>query len=211
MPRANGITRQEIMTCLKKNGAMTADELSQSLGISQVAVRQHIASLEAEGVVTITVERKGLGRPSHRYLLTVAGDETFPRKYAEFAQSLLSELSDWQGGEAVSELLTRCQDRQTRELAPRLGDKTLAGRVKELARIENEQGFMTEAIAGAPGRFQLVKRNCTICSLAQKSPEICCQGKLDHYKSVLGDVNVTQTSSIAEGDLHCSFEIQSCS
>ena len=211
MPRANGITRQEIMTCLKTNGAMTADELSRDLGISQVAVRQHIASLEAEGVVTITVERKGLGRPSHRYLLTTAGDETFPRKYAEFAQSLLSELSDWQGDDAVKELLARCQNRQTRELSPRLGHKELSGRVQELVRIEKEQGYMTEYHPGGPGFFQVVKRNCPICALAQKNPEICCQGKLSHYKDVLGDVNVTQTASIAEGDLHCTFDIKACS
>ena len=207
MPRANGITRQEILTCLKTNGALTADDLSKELGISQVAVRQHIASLEAEGVVTITVERKGLGRPSHRYLLTVAGDETFPRKYAEYAASLLSELQDWQGAKAVDELISRCQNRQSRELAPRLDSKSLLSRVQELARIENEKGFMTELVNSGDGAMSIVKRNCTICALAQKHPETCCQGKVALYKDVLGNVSVRQTTSIAHGDLKCSFEI----
>src|SRR5438876_968476 len=102
MPRANGITRQEILTALKLDGCRTAEELAHALGISQVAVRQHLTSLEAEQSVVVEIERKGLGRPAHRYRLTPQGDEMFPRKYDALANSMLDELRAWQGDEAVS-------------------------------------------------------------------------------------------------------------
>src|SRR5258708_26012145 len=104
MPRANGITRQEILTSIKRNGAMTAEELSRELGISQVAVRQHLTSLEAENLIAITIERRGLGRPSHRYVLTLSGDESFPRQYDTVLNELLDELRAWQGQAVVDEL-----------------------------------------------------------------------------------------------------------
>src|SRR5690242_18077679 len=111
MPRANGITRQEILTSIKRHGAMTAEELARELGISQVAVRQHLASLEAEAIISVSIDRRGLGRPSHRYTLTARGDEHFPRHYDMLANALLDELRVWQGEETVRELIARQRER----------------------------------------------------------------------------------------------------
>src|SRR5687767_10368667 len=100
MHKANGITRSQILTSIKVNGSMTADSLAQELGISPVAVRQHLAGLEAEGYILTSVERRGLGRPVHRYSITSEGDETFPRAYDRVANELLDELR-LTGGEAA--------------------------------------------------------------------------------------------------------------
>src|SRR5690349_12623551 len=124
MSRANGITRQEILTCLKIHGSMTAEELAQELGISQVAVRQHLTSLEAEDPIDIQIERKGLGRPAHRYFLTARGDETFPRHYDSLANGLLDELRAWQGETAVTELVQRKRARLIKDWLPRLEGKS---------------------------------------------------------------------------------------
>ena len=49
--REQGHTRQEILDLLRRRGQMTAAELSESLGIGAVGVRQHIALLERDGLV----------------------------------------------------------------------------------------------------------------------------------------------------------------
>ena len=48
MPRANGITRQEILTSIKCRGAMTAEELSKELLISPRGLRivMHVAEVD---------------------------------------------------------------------------------------------------------------------------------------------------------------------
>lgn len=210
MPRANGITRQEILASIKCQGAMTAEELSKELHISQVAVRQHLSALEAEGIITVSVERRGLGRPAHRYTLTKRGDETFPRQYDQLASALLDELRAWQGAEGLSHLLMRRRDRMQTALLSRVENQDLAGRLTELARSLNEQGYMAEAHEEEDKTLRLIKRNCAIYAVAAKHPEVCCQGDAEFYENVLGDVEVRQERSILQGDSFCEFCIRTC-
>ena len=207
MPRANGITRQEILNSLKVEGSRTADELSRALGISQVAVRQHLSSLEAEQSVVVEIERKGLGRPAHRYRLTPQGDETFPRKYDTLANSMLDELRAWQGDEAISELVKRQRERMRREWQSRLSGKQTQERISELARLLTELGYMAEAREIAPGSYTLVKRNCPHCAVARNHPETCCKTSAAFYEQLLGDMVVERSETILEGSRNCAFTL----
>ena len=211
MPRANGITRQEILTCLKVYGSRTADELSRELGISQVAVRQHLASLEAERSVDIEIYRRGLGRPSHRYRLTAIGDEAFPRNYDTLANSLLSELREWQGDAAVLELMKRRRERLQRDWQPRLAGKKTAEKLAELALLLTEHGFMAESREVSPGRYMLTKRNCALCAVARKHPDACCSTSATFYQQLLGEVVVQRHDSILDGAQSCTFSFEAAS
>jgi DNA-binding transcriptional ArsR family regulator len=44
--REQGETREQILALLRRHGTMTAAELSESLGIGAVGVRQHLALLD---------------------------------------------------------------------------------------------------------------------------------------------------------------------
>ncbi len=209
MSRANGITRQEILTAIKWKGTMTAEELARELSISQVAVRQHLASLEAENIISISVERRGLGRPSHRYRLTPHGDETFARRYPGLTNALLESLSELQGEEAIQTLFARMRERTVERLQRRLADKPLRDRVQELARIQTEFGFMAEAIEGEEaGEWRLVQHNCSICAVASLYPNACCRNEMQMLKQLLGDVEVHREKYILAGDHTCTYRIQ---
>lgn len=210
MSRANGITRQEILTSIKYSGAMTAEELARELGISQVAVRQHLASLEAEGIVSVTVERRGLGRPSHRYRLTVAGDETFPRRYEAAAAELLHGLLEWQGAEAVEALLAKRRQRLLETLEARFKDKPLAAQLQELARIQTDAGYMAEVVADERDGYRLIQHNCSACAVARHYPSICCEGEIRTIQQALGSVEIAREHSILDGDFTCTFRIHGC-
>lgn len=208
MPRANGLTRQEILTCIKVNGSMTAEELARELGISQVAVRQHLTSLDAENMVTITVERRGLGRPSHRYTLTPTGDESFPRRYDTALSEMLDELRAWQGQEAVDELLKRRRERLRITLQSRIQDRPLEERLAELVRQENASGFMAEFCTDGPDCYVLIKRNCAVCSVARNHPGVCCEGDSELYNQLLGGAEIVHVSAIVDGATTCTFHIR---
>jgi predicted ArsR family transcriptional regulator len=208
--RANGLTRHEILSSIKSHGAMTAEELGRELNISQVAVRQHLASLEAENIVLVSAERRGLGRPSHRYRLTPVGDESFPRRYDALADMLLEELHVMQGEAVVTELLQRIHTRTVDLLQTRLKDRPLSVRLQELARYQSEIGFMAEVIAEPPTCFRLVKHNCAVCAVARNHPEACCAGELPLLKQLLGDVEIVREGSILDGDYACTFHIRDC-
>jgi DeoR family suf operon transcriptional repressor len=209
MARANGITRQEILTSIKYNGTMTAEELSQELHISQVAVRQHLASLEAEKIIAITVERRGLGRPSHRYKLTPDGDETFPRRYEALATMIVEELRDWQGEEAVQSLFVRGRERQYLALANRMRDKPFAAKVQELARFQSENGYMAEFAEGdTPGECRLIQHNCAICAVARPYPHICCKQEMEMLQQTLEGAEIVREEYIMAGDHTCTYRIR---
>ena len=211
MPRENGMTRQEILDSIKTYGAMTAEELSQRLNISSVAVRQHLTAMESERTVAVTVERRGLGRPAHRYSLTASGDESFPRSYDLLALQLLDELEEERGNEIVQQLASARHEATRQLLERQVVGRSFETRLVELARFETEQGYMAEAIeetSAADGERIFVKRNCAICAVAKKYPELCCAGMTALYQSVLGAAEVCLEASIPEGATSCTFRVQ---
>jgi len=76
------VTRRALLEVLKRQGEARADELAAALGITVSAVRQHLAALHGDGLVTHDEVRAGPGRPHHRYRLSERGDNLFPRAYA---------------------------------------------------------------------------------------------------------------------------------
>jgi iron-sulfur cluster biosynthesis transcriptional regulator SufR len=205
--KASGFTRNEILLSIKLNGSMTADELGKELGISPVAVRQHLSSLEAEGYVSTNVERRGLGRPVHRYSITLRGDETFPRRYDSLANSLLDELGAAQGEDGITCLFAARRQKMASSYGSRLDGKPLGERVAELAKIQTELGFMAEA-RPEDGGYLLSEHNCAICSVARNHP-IACQEELTLFQDLLGEgVAVVRDRFMLDGDHVCSYRIK---
>lgn len=86
-------TRREIIHILRTVGPLTVGELGQRLGITHVAVRRHLTSLERDGLVTSVQERLPMGRPTRVYSLTEAADSLFPKKYGALTLELLDFMN----------------------------------------------------------------------------------------------------------------------
>jgi predicted ArsR family transcriptional regulator len=204
MNRANGLTRQSILAEIKNRGSVTTDELGQDLGISSVAVRQHLSTLAAEGKVSITVERRGLGRPVHRYQLTTNGDETFDRAYDRLSVELLETVQETQGNEGLNALLAARRHKLTASLSRRLHGVSLGGRVEEIARFQDGYGYMVSVQNEANG-FVLTERNCAICQAARAVPALCTH-ELEMLSDLAGpDAAVVRESHILAGDVACVY------
>jgi predicted ArsR family transcriptional regulator len=187
---------------------MTADELARQLGISQVAVRQHLASLEAENSITVRIERHGPGRPLHRYMLTPHGDEIFPRHYDALTNDLLEELRAWQGEESVLQLFGRQRERIEQTLLPRMKGKSLEARVSELTRIQTENDYMAEMSADDSGTFRLVEYNCPYRAIAHNHPNTCCAAELELFRRLLPDAEIVREHYLLDGAHNCQFHIR---
>ncbi len=207
--KGNGITRRAILRLIKVNGYMTADGLGRELGISAVAARQHLTGLESEGMVQATPERRGMGRPVHRYTLTEAGDETFTRTYDLYAAGLLADIRIASGPEAVNAFLERQVARLMGDAEPRIAGKSLEARVAELVRIMSDRGFMAESREEeGGGRLLFIEHNCPVRKLVVDNPEICTY-ELDFIERLLGPgVQVERIKYIPAGDHMCAYRIQ---
>ena len=71
-------SRQQILTALKTRGPQSAAELSEALGVTTMAVRQHLAKIVEAEEVSWFDERRAVGRPLRRWQLTLKGHERFP-------------------------------------------------------------------------------------------------------------------------------------
>ncbi len=92
-------TRRTILDRLKQDGPRDAGALAADLGISAMAVRQHLYALQADSLVGFEEESRPLGRPAKIWRLTPAADRFFPDGHAELALGLLDLDFFFFGGE----------------------------------------------------------------------------------------------------------------
>ena len=89
-----GERQQQLLLLLLNNKAgLTVDALSAQLQITRNAVRQHLAALERDGLVTRGDTKPSGGRPEQLYLLSDRGGELFPRRYSWFSEQLIEAMS----------------------------------------------------------------------------------------------------------------------
>lgn len=203
--KAQGATRENILRLLRRHGEMTAIELSETLSIGAVGIRQHLALLERDGLVQVSGLRRSVGRPSHLYMLTPEAERYFPKAYNEFAVEILDHVLEHYGQEGVEQIIQARYRKLVEHYAPRMRNKTRAQQIAELAQILSEQGYMCEYEQQDDGSFLLTEHNCPLDCIARNHRQLCDQGIL-MYEELLG-VPITRLSSIAEGDIACRYHI----
>lgn len=202
--------RRELLLRLRHDGPSTPERLATDLGLSRTGVLQQLHALEAAGLVSRAAIRHGVGRPRHEYDVTDAAQDLFPTNYDGLASGLLAAIRAI-GGDVLVEGVFEERRRITRErvrqrMADRLAaDAPLVDRARELAVIQDEQGYLAETLIGADGVIRLVERNCAIHRVSSEHAAAC-QAELDLFREVLG-APVERETHIAAGDRCCTYRI----
>jgi predicted ArsR family transcriptional regulator len=97
-------TRRAIINLLKQEGEMDSQQLGDRLGVSAMAVRQHLYTLQDEQIVTYKQEARAMGRPAKLWHLTPAADRLFPDGYAELTLSLIDSVKEAFGDDGLERL-----------------------------------------------------------------------------------------------------------
>lgn len=203
--------RRAILVNLRQRGAMSPDGLATHLGASRTGVLQQLHALEEAGLVHHEVERHGVGRPRHRYDVTADAQDLFPADYDGLALGLIDAISAVGGADLLDEVLAARRRQLGVRLRERLDEHVrwnapLADRVRELAVIQDEGGYLAEAIVGADGTVRLREHNCAIFHVAQDVPS-CCAAELALFREVLG-VAVIRETHIVQGDRSCTYRME---
>jgi len=195
-------TRHMILHLIKTEGSMSVGDLSERLGITEMAVRRHIHALERDGYVASRLVRRTMGRPQHRYELTPGADELFPRTYHALALDLLEELEEV--GVSADELFELRRERLARRHAPAMDGQPLPDKVARLADIQNSAGYMASWERERDG-YVLHEHNCPISRVAERFPQAC-RCELELFGQLLG-TRVERTECISEGGRKCTYRI----
>ena len=198
-------TRRSLLIAIKKRGAAYADDLAEDLGITVSAVRQHLAGLTDDGLVSHEVVRDGPGRPRHAHQLTPAAVELFPRAYGELTTELLAYVED-EDPEMLERVFERRRRRRVDRALQRLAGLALADQVVELARVLDDDGYLAEAVT-IDGGWRIVEHNCAILNVAQRYG-LACSTELEFIREVLPDAEVERVQHLLDGSHVCAYEVR---
>ena len=201
--------RRAILLHLRRVGPSVPDAISTAIGASRSGVAQQLRALDTAGLVTRTSVRHGVGRPRHLYDITPDAQGLFPSNYDGLATGLLAAILEV-GGEALVEDVFAARRRQAearlREQmdASLPSDAPLVDRVRELARLQDELGYVSEALIDADG-IRLLEHNCAVLDVASGMP-VACRSELELFREVLG-VDLVRERHIAAGDRCCEYRV----
>jgi predicted ArsR family transcriptional regulator len=201
-------TRRAIVKLLKTEGAMDSAALAGRLGLTAMAVRQHLYALQEEKLVTAEARPVPLGRPAKYWHLTREADRLFPDAYAELSVALLDAMGDAFGAAGIERILeSRCA-RQQASYSGRITPKApLKEKLKQLARIRTEEGYMAEVKPDGRDSFLFLENHCPICAAATACQGFCAT-ELELFRSVLGPgVDVERLEHILAGERRCAYRI----
>jgi len=164
----------ELLLALKKHQPLTARELAARFDLTPNAMRRHLETLEAAGIVRHAREVRGVGGPVHAFSLTGSGETLFPRQYATVLLETLESIAAEHGRGGISDFFRRKWTALAAEAAPALQQLPLTERVQLLAELWTSLGYMAEADVDAESGLPVLrKHNCAIRAVAEQYPEIC--------------------------------------
>jgi predicted ArsR family transcriptional regulator len=194
---------------VKRGGPVTAETLALELGITGMAVRQHLDRLEQSGLVRHEIGGGGRGRPSKLWRATRKADGHFPDAHSALATDLIAQARQAFGEEGLEHLVVLRTVGQERAYSPRVNAKeSLKARLETLARIRSEEGYMAE-VRREPesGAWLLLEHHCPICAAARACSGLC-RGELCLFQRVLGEaVRVERISHILAGADRCAYRV----
>jgi predicted ArsR family transcriptional regulator len=201
--------RRAILVHLRRTGPASPDAIAVALGASRSGTALQLRALDSAGLVSHTSVRHGVGRPRHLYDVTADAQDLFPSNYDGLAAGLLAAILEV-GGETLVEDVFAARKRQAgASLRERLdaalpADAPLEDRVRELARLQDELGYFSEARIDDDG-IRLLEHNCAVLEVA-RGAGAACRAELDLFREVLG-AEVVRERHIAAGDRCCAYRV----
>jgi predicted ArsR family transcriptional regulator len=199
-----GSTRGQIVR-LMRGTSRTVEELASTLGLTDNAVRAHLATLERDELVKLQGVRRGARKPHFTYQLTRAAEDLFPKAYGPLVNMLIAVLKEKLTSRELREVL-----RETgRKLAP-LKIKSISKNAG-LSERAHEAVELLEALGGAPRlekdgeKFVIQSSSCPLAAAVESHPEACTVAEA--LVARITGAHVREKCNKSEIPPRCSFEI----
>ena len=215
-PGAERGTRGQVARLILELGPSTAATLGGRLGLTPAAIRRHLDTLIAEGLIETRTARtygnRGRGRPAKVFVITDAGRSAFEHSYDDLATNALRFIAKTAGPEAVAEFARRqVADLETRYAPAVAHGESLAERVQALAEALSADGYAASAgpapaiSASSAGGEQVCQHHCPVAHVAAEFPQLC-EAETEAFGRLLG-TPVQRLATIAHGDGICTTHV----
>jgi len=198
-------TRGQIVSLLRR-GTATVDDLAGALGLTNNAIRNHLATLERDGIVRPEGVRRspGAGKPAVVYELHPDAEPLFSNAYVPVLRTLVDVVA--------SRLSTEQTDAVLRDVGHQLA-KQAGGQAKGdlRARTNAAAAILTSlggdvAVVDEDGALQICGSGCPLAATVAEHPEVCWA-----VETLVADVTGTAAKSYCEHGPRprCRFAIPS--
>jgi len=202
LERLIGETQARLLKLLRRS-RHTITELAHALGLTDNAVRMHVAALHRDGIVEqIGTQRDTGGKPARLYGLTRAGEELFPKAYALVLGKIVEEIVRTDGRARAIEVL-RAVGAQAGAAAH--GGASPKQRVEAAADVFRSLGTDVDIQKTADG-WRLQGYGCPLSAVTSGHAEMCELGKALVEEIVGDDARVTECCQRGDHP-RCTFEI----
>lgn len=164
-----GGTRGRLLRLLRRS-ENTISGLAAELGISDNAVRTHVASLQRDGMVDEAgVLRSTGGKPAQLYRISAEAEELFPKAYALVLSELVRTLEEREGRDAVIGLLREVGSRAAAHAG---GAADSEARVAAAAAVLRALGGDVEVEREGDG-WRIRGFGCPLSAVVSEHPLVC--------------------------------------
>lgn len=165
-----GRTRGELLRLLRRS-ALSVNELAAALGITDNAVRTHLAAMQRDGMVQPAgLERLTGGKPAQLFEITEQAEEMYPKAYAVVLGGMIQLLEERDGREAVVALL--------RALGARAGGAAKITAADTVTRVQAAGGALRQLggdveVVRTDGGWRIQGFGCPLSGVVGEHEELC--------------------------------------
>ncbi|MDR8524935.1 helix-turn-helix transcriptional regulator [Shewanella fidelis] len=200
-------TSDKILQMLKTRGALTAKVIATELGLTTMAVRQHLQSLEESRDLVYEDRKATRGRPTRYWALTPKSNSHFSDRHEELTVQLIDSVKTIFGDGALEQLITHREQATYTLYSQALSNVDgLQAKLNILAKLRTEEGYMA-TIEQHQELYFLLENHCPICAAATSCLSFC-RSELQLFQSLFtAEANITREEHIIEGARRCAYKI----
>jgi predicted ArsR family transcriptional regulator len=201
-------TPEKILHKLKREGSMTAKKLAEDLSMTTMGARQHLQTLEEDGMIESFDVRVKVGRPNRHWSLTEKGHSYFSDRHGDLSVQVIEAVEELFGTEGLQKVAQDRENKTFTRYQAHLADKhSLKEKLETLTQLREQEGYMAELIATDSG-YTLVENHCPICKAAERCPTFC-QSEINIFQRLLGDnYQIERSEHIINNERRCVYLIK---
>ena len=197
-------TRGKIVVLLRR-ARHTVDELASALGLTDNAVRAHLATLERDGLVQQHGVRRGEGKPASVYELTTEAKGLFPNAHAPVLGGLLKVLEERTSRDDMASAMREVGQRLAANFPVAKGSPR--ARLEAAGRVLASLGGLAEVEATDNGELRLIGYSCPLGSIVKEHPQACLAAEA--LVASVADLPVAERCERDEEHPRCRFVVES--
>jgi predicted ArsR family transcriptional regulator len=195
----------DIISRLKKSTGLSVSELSESLGMSYMGVKQHCVELNKRGYLDTWRRPKSVGRPEKAYRLTNKADSLFVELGAEFVLDLLKNVDKTYGASAAEKLLFGYFHEIGLKYDKKVKGETLYDKSVSFSKIRDIEGCLSSCEIDSQGKIKIIEYHSPYRRIVAEYPMI--HRMEDQMIAKVLNANVSRNEEEASGLLKCEFNI----